>query len=367
MQDLVAQIDAVHTSAAVYPLTERAFLRITGVDATRWLNGMVTNSIRDLAPLEGNYNFLLNAQGRIEGDCTIYRAGTGLSGTGLPGSGLSEAEAEPEFVLCTSETQIGPIEALLDRFIIMDDVEITRVLYVDGIIPVQRGLGLLGKGAAHLLLRTLRLLNQSFTELPTPGHMLPDRANGTPFVVFTPPPTVPSAPCFEVWSQSGLQLDLIRENLLSMGAAQITPQAVEALRILHGQPRYGVDIRNTEHARDLPQETAQTHALHFNKGCYLGQEIVERIRSRGQVHRALTRFTLQGTMPMLPALLEASIAGQTRAAGELTSAVEIGGTLHALGYLRRELAAQPITYAGGTATPVTAVPKTDESSTKESA
>jgi folate-binding protein YgfZ len=61
-------------------------------------------------------------------------------------------------------------------------------------------------------------------------------------------------------------------------------EALEMQRIVTGVPLYGVDIRE----RDLPQETEQMRALNFNKGCYVGQEIVERIRSRGNVHRKFT-------------------------------------------------------------------------------
>src|ERR1700753_1537630 len=70
---LKTELDAILHHAAIAPITDRAFLRITGSDATRWLNGMVTNSIQALAPGEGCYNFLLNAQGLILADCTIYR------------------------------------------------------------------------------------------------------------------------------------------------------------------------------------------------------------------------------------------------------------------------------------------------------
>jgi folate-binding protein YgfZ len=130
-------------------------------------------------------------------------------------------------------------------------------------------------------------------------------------------------------------------------AKVISAQAIEAHRILSATPKYGIDIRNTETARDLPQETGQTHALHFAKGCYLGQEIVERIRSRGQVHRTFTQFHLTGALPQLPARLEAN----GKSAGELTSAIQIGDDIVALGYLRREAATLPLTYPGGTATP----------------
>src|SRR6202000_3409405 len=98
--------------APIFPLDDRPFLRITGSDATRWLNGMVTNATQSLAPGEGNYNFLLNAQGRIQGDCVIYRD--------------PNAAQPPEFLLATDTTQIEAIQAHLDQFIIMDDVELTR-------------------------------------------------------------------------------------------------------------------------------------------------------------------------------------------------------------------------------------------------
>src|ERR1700712_1186393 len=100
-----AELEAILHGAAVAPIA-RGFLRITGSDATRWLNGMVTNSIQSLQPGEGNYNFLLNAQGRIQGDCAIYRE---------PGEG------EPTFLLETDQSQLETIQSLLDKFIIMDD------------------------------------------------------------------------------------------------------------------------------------------------------------------------------------------------------------------------------------------------------
>ncbi len=82
------ELQIILHGAAVAPLDERAFLRVTGSDATRWLNGMVTNSVQALAPGEGCYAFLLNAQGRILGDLTVYR---------------EPERDQPAFVLATSE------------------------------------------------------------------------------------------------------------------------------------------------------------------------------------------------------------------------------------------------------------------------
>ena len=111
-------------------------------------------------------------------------------------------------------------------------------------------------------------------------------------------------------------------------------------------PRYGQDIRE----RDLPQETEQQRALNFSKGCYVGQEIVERIRSRGNVHRKFTGFTVR--MRRLAAV-GTKIQAQGKDVGEITSSASFPRPLASkrwrLGYLRRELAGpvKKLDIAGG--------------------
>jgi folate-binding protein YgfZ len=313
--DLQLELKAIREGAAIYPLTDRAFLRITGPDATRWLNGMVTNNITALQPGEGNYNFLLNAQGRIQGDCMIYRE---------PGEG------DAIFLLETDKSQIETIRQLLDKFIIMDDVELTPAL------TDEAGVLVLGSEA----IGTLDL-----------GFMWPPAAISISYgksLKAKPLILGVAKDQYEIWSDSDLSW------IFGLGD-EVSAEAVEAQRILSAIPKYGQDIRD----RDLPQETAQTHALHFAKGCYLGQEIVERIRSRGQVHRTFTQFRLTGSMPELPAPLEAN----GKPAGELTSAVQIGDEIIALGYARREAldTQQVLTYPGGTAakTPISQLTSQD--------
>jgi folate-binding protein YgfZ len=294
----------------------RAFLRITGSDATRWLNGMVTNSIQALAPGEGNYNFLLNAQGRIQGDCLIFR---------------EPATAEPEFLLVSDAAQIPILQQHLDRFIIMDDVELTPS--PDG----QSTLLLLGPQTPQLL---------AALGLPALDPLRLQHASSPygPVFLFTPPQ---AAVARAEIGASPATLHALHQALAGQSVPEVTETVLEQLRIFEGTPRFGTDIRE----RELPQETSQTHALHFAKGCYLGQEIVERIRSRGQVHRVFTAFRLEGCWPTLPLPLE--LDGQP--VGELTSAAEIplGGThdILALGYARREAlaGAKPLTYRGGVA------------------
>jgi folate-binding protein YgfZ len=329
---LETELEALRAAAAIFPLTDRAFLRITGPDATRWLNGMVTNNIKDLAPGEGNYNFLLNAQGRIQGDCTIYRE---------PNDPLrpERANADASFLLATDKSQVETIHQLLDKFIIMDDVELTPTP------SNEQTLLLLGPNASEIVHAYYASFKYGavIDNLPATGlALLPDDVEQ----VTTRPDGDHIA-----FESTGTHTDALLRFAKEHGATEISPEALEAHRILSATPKYGTDIRNTETAKDLPQETAQTHALHFNKGCYLGQEIVERIRSRGQVHRTFTAFTLTGSIPQLPAPLEAHIEGHAKPAGELTSAIQIGPNLHALGYLRREFATLPLTYPNGAATP----------------
>ena len=129
--------------------------------------------------------------------------------------------------------------------------------------------------------------------------------------------------------------------------------ALDLLRIAAGIPRYGIDIRE----RDLPQETEQERALNFSKGCYVGQEIVERIRSRGQVRRKFTGFEVNGPLPAPGS----KILVEGKEVGEITSAASLplaGGERRvALGYIRREVATPgKQVEAGGSAASVANLP-----------
>jgi aminomethyltransferase len=135
----------------------------------------------------------------------------------------------------------------------------------------------------------------------------------------------------------------IWEALLQAGAQEIHEDTIEVFRVASGIPKFGVDIRQ----KDLPQETSQERALNFNKGCYVGQEIVERIRSRGAVHRMFTGFEVEGTVPS-PAL---RIQQDGKDVAELTSVAivptaERERTL-ALGYGRKELMVPGKEYVTG--------------------
>jgi folate-binding protein YgfZ len=321
------QLDALLHSAAVAKLPEVGWLRVTGSDRVRWLNGMVTNSIQQLAPGEGCYNFVLNAQGRIQGDLTAFLV-------------------EDAILIETDRSQMEKLLAHLNHFIIMDDVELAEVSDRSGL--------LLAGPQAESILKKLDLAAAPHASLglhSTAWHAAPVE------LIHAHSPLVPR---FEIWSDLSTVLEIDRA-LTDAGASPASAEALDDLRILSGTPRYGVDIRDTEKAKDLPQETAQTHALHFTKGCYLGQEIVERIHSRGNVHRTFAGFRLAGAMPERGTVLLAQSGpeGESKPVGEVTSVAAIAlpdaaPIQLALGYIRREAMDRNLTlaYPGGTATPV---------------
>jgi folate-binding protein YgfZ len=311
-----AQLAALLNGAGLSHLDHTGWIRVTGEDRVRWLNGMVTNSIQDLKPGDGCYNFILNVQGRIQGNAYIF--------------------AEPDALLIeTASSQLPTLMALLDRFIIMDDVEL------NDISSTQSGLLLSGPQAAGLL-HQIGLPVESLDELKQQKFTWTG-AEVTAIHAYSP-----LVPHFELWTDAATASNLAKA-LLEASATLCEQQSREWLRLLEGTPLYGTDIRD----RELPQETAQTRALHFNKGCYLGQEIVERIRSRGNVHRVFHGFRLDGALPSIGTTLDSD------AKQELTSIAAIplsdGNILQlALGYVRHEALdrAIPLTYPGGIATPV---------------
>jgi folate-binding protein YgfZ len=322
------QLSALLHRAGISRLDGTGWIQVTGSDRARWLNGMATNGVQQLEEGTGAYNFFLNAQGRIQGDGYIF--------------------SRPDRLLIeTQSSQIATLIPYLDHYVIMDDVELKDIT------GTWAGLTVTGPQSASLLSQ----IGLSVTGLkPLDLRDLPWKA-ATISVIYAFSPLVPR---YELWGDAAT-IDGLWQALQSAGAALANPESLEWLRILEGTPRYGIDIRD----RELPQETGQTRALHFSKGCYLGQEIVERIRSRGNVHRIFQAFRIEGELPATGVALES--AGKP--SGELITIAVIpvdGKPLQlALGYVRREALDRggPLTYPGGTAVPVATPLRTDEAST----
>ena len=306
--DISTELTALRESAGVSDLGWRTRLRITGEDRVRWLNGMVTNTVKDLKPGQLNYAFLLNAQGRIQGDAHVYA---------LPNS----------LFLVTDQAQISGLQQHLDHFIIMDDVELAREEAVTA-------LGLRGPRAAGLLSRLYPQAEQlEEGQLLAEGQVLLACEGAQSYTIW-----LPEADVLSTWQQ-----------LLATGATPCGIETLETFRVLTGVPRYGADI----HEKSLAQETDQARALNFSKGCYLGQEIVERVRSRATIHRMIRVFALEGEIPAPGTALTVADKPDTPV-GELTSVATVSlpnlRGQYALGTVRSEAAKASLLYAGGHAT-----------------
>jgi len=310
------EFSALVRGCAVYDLGWRGKIRISGNDRVRWLNGMVTNNIRELPQDRGAYNFVLNAQGRILGDLYAYNLGEYF---------LADVEAP----------QLSSLVTLLERYIIMDQVELADASSEFTAIGVQGPY-------ARAILSTVGL-----TDLPSDLlELKPGKISGIDLLSTR----MTSAPVetYELWMDHSAA-PAIWAGLLAAGALPAGADAIEMYRVASGIPRYGVDIRD----RDLPQETGQVHALNSAKGCYVGQEIVERIRSRGAVHRTFAGFTVSGAEPSPGAKLQ----NGGKDVGEITSvcAVPMPGSgadamqLLALGYIRREVSQPGTVVSAGDA------------------
>lgn len=319
---LSQELAALVEGAGAFDLGYRGQIAVGNADRVRWLNGMLTNNVQGLAEGAGNYSFVLNAQGRILGDCDAYSLADHL-------------------LVITDRSQIPALTAHFEHFIIMDDV------VLEDISSTRTALGLAGPLAPQLL----TALGVSLPAASTPNTLwlMETRICGVPVQLTGGYAT--ASPRFELWCANE-SVHMLWDVLLAAGAIPCGIRAAEALRVLEATPLYGIDITD----RYLPQETSQTRALHFSKGCYLGQEIVERIRSRGAVHRRLAQFTLSTEPAALP--LELTPAGESAAAGRITSTSLYNGTRYGLGVARGELIdRQPtLDYPGGTATLVTHSP-----------
>jgi folate-binding protein YgfZ len=234
---------ALRENAAWIDLSTRGKIRMRGDDRARLLHSMTTNHIEQLQPGQGCYAFFLNAQGRILADVNVLCF-------------------EDHLLLDTEPETRHKILEHLERYIIADDVTLEDVTEAWATIAVE------GPRAAQAL--GLEIPPYSWVARGSAILARLSSTGGDGFFVFTP-------------IAEKLQLDL----------PEATADDARTVRIEHGRPRYGDEI--TE--RYLVQETDQLQAVHFSKGCYLGQEIVERVRSLAKIHRVLRRLEIDAQEP----------------------------------------------------------------------
>lgn len=268
--------EALRSHSAAIDLSARGKIRVVGEDRARLLHAMSTNDVNGLPKYAGLYAFFLTAQGRIVADANIYNLG--------------------ESFLLDTEPETGQkLYEHLDKFIIADDVTLEdetqswAAIGIEGPASTATAQALLGDSMPTESLGIAAWRKGFVVKVASTGNL--------GFRIFVP-----------VEDRGELKAELER-----LGIPQASADEARVVRLENGIPRYGDDISE----RYLVQETQQMQAVHFAKGCYIGQEIVERVRSRGQVHRLLTPVHVHSAEPPAPGT---KLEVQGKPAGEITSA-----------------------------------------------
>ena len=292
--------EALRHGAASIDLSARGRIVVRGRDRARLLHNVTSNEVKKLAPGEGCYAFLLTPQGRIQADAHLF--------------------CFPDYFVIDTEPELREkAQQLILKYKVADQVELEDVTASSGAV------GLEGPGSAAVL---------AGMGAPVPGEPYTHLVWGERWVANL---SVTGQPGFRIYYWTGQQPDL-----LAAGATAADEADVRRVRIENGRPRYGEDIRETT----LPQETQQMHAVNFQKGCYIGQEIVERIRAQGHVNKKLVRLAIEA-----PSLLDpgTKVTQDGKDAGEITSSVYSpeAGNVAALAYVRTPYAVPETTVQVG--------------------
>jgi folate-binding protein YgfZ len=323
--DWLAEHAALRQTAGVLDLGFRSRLCLVGADRARFLHGQVTNEVIKLRAGQGCYAAITNAKGKMEGDANIFC---------LP----------DELLLDLEPGLVGKISARLEKFIVADDVQIVDVAAHYGLLSVQGPLAGTVIGALGLAvklpaqpLESIKVSDAALGEVYLANHARVAALGGRRTGEIPTVSPWESVPGFDLFVPND-SLGAVAHKLIA--AAQAVRgracgwQALETARIEAGIPRYGADMDES----NIPLECGlEARAITYAKGCYLGQEVINRIHSVGHVNRELCGLRLMGNPETLPKRGDKLFrAGQEM--GYLTSAVAsplLGATI-GLGYVRRE-------------------------------
>jgi folate-binding protein YgfZ len=293
-----------HKSVALIDKNYRAYLSFTGPDRVRYLNAILTNNIKDLPPSHGNVSLLLNPQGRILAEIETY--------------------ALPESLLCVSYAMIREqLIETLDKYIIMDDVTLTDDTQRFGTLALEGP-------AATPMVRELTDVNlNSLVELARQDT----RVGTIPCtVVRRSPGNFAGAEFLAERAHLEALWQTLQEKVSSVGGGPIGYAALSALRLEQGVPWFSYDFGE----KQIPHEAALENShISYTKGCYTGQEIVERVRSRGQVNRRRVGLRFSGEAVPSPGEI---LTSEGKEAGYVTRAALAPALSSAIGmgYVRKE-------------------------------
>jgi aminomethyltransferase len=289
----------VTAEALLFRLPERGVVEVTGADRARWLDGMISADVRSMKRGDGAWGLLLTRQGRVVADLHVLARDEG-------------------FWLELERAGVATVVERLSGYVIADDVALA-----DRSDEIVR-FALEGTGAAGRLAAAsgapLALSPHAWCELEFAGARAAVAAYG-----FT------GQPAFQLFVFAP-DASKVEAALLAAGAAPGSAEALECLRVEAGTPRLGFELDESV----LPAEAGLEGAIAMQKGCYTGQEVVTRMRTRGRAAHRLVGLRFAGErLPERGAPIEADGAR----VGQVTSAVR-SAALGAvgLGYVRAEAA-----------------------------
>lgn len=304
--DPLAEYRALTAFAGVADLSGRGRLCLTGADRQAFLNGQVTADVQALASGQGCRAALVNAKGRIQADLQVWR---------LP----------EEILIDFDPGYAATVARRLEAYLIAEDVQVIDVSGDYGLVSVLGPM-------AHAVIARLGGPAAPTHPGSIVGHSHPvfgemyvgqtSRSGAVALDVFAPVNALPEL------------AERLREWVGSAGGRWVGWDALETARIEAGVPRFGVDMDESNLA---PETGIERDAISYRKGCYVGQEVIARIRTYGQVAKALRGLELPEVLPRLPRSGD-KLEADGQEVGSVTSAVFSPrcGRAVAMGYVRRE-------------------------------
>jgi aminomethyltransferase len=308
---------AAREHVAIFDMNWQAIVTLAGRDRVKYLHAISTNNIKELSEGRGMPALLLTPQGRILAELEVY--------------------ALPEKLLTLSHASVRErTVATLKKYILGSQVQL------EDITDKMGSIGIGGPGAATVVAQISGLALSGFSELSIAEA------------------TIQGVACFLLkrshWGSDGAEIIAPRENLGEVwkylsavvhaaGGQPIGMLAINMLRLEGQVPWFPADFSDSV----IPHEAVleNTH-ISFNKGCYTGQEIVERVRSRGHVNKTRVSLRFSTAEPPAPGTKLLNAGAEV---GTITSSAYSpqAGTAIGMGYLRREAADKTVDFEGGTA------------------
>jgi folate-binding protein YgfZ len=320
--DAAAEYHFVRESVGLIDKNYRAYLSFTGPDRVRYLNAILTNNIKDLPPGQGVVSLLLNPQGHILAEIATY--------------------AFADRLFCVSYAMIRErLIEWLDKYIIMDDVTLTDETERYGTLALEgpKAAALVQELSGVDLSKCADLFSQDGTIASIPSRIVKRSPGGIAGAEFV----VAREKLQELWQ-------VLLEAVRKQNGGPVGYSALSPIRLAQGIPWFGYDFGE----KQIPHEAGlQDSHISYTKGCYTGQEIVERVRSRGQVNRLRVGLLFSGdTVPEAGSALTMGgkeVGYVTRAARFPEPPRVIG-----MGYVRKEANAvgSKLQWPSGTATVV---------------